>query len=101
MRSPVGGKYDTPVNRESAAETLAARAQQKAADATQVAQGAPSTTAAPGTAWGGAVHDALFGTKRRQGMIEALGKSAVRTMGSQLGRQILRGVLGGMFGGRR
>jgi hypothetical protein len=34
-------------------------------------------------------------------MIEALGKSAVRTVGNQLGRQILRGVLGGIFGGKR
>ncbi|HEX5307440.1 MAG TPA: helicase HerA-like domain-containing protein [Dyella sp.] len=101
MRSPVGGKYDTTVNRESAAEKLAARAQEKAADAATVATSAPSTAGTPGSAWGGAVHDALFGTKRRQGMIEALGKSAVRTVGSQLGRQILRGVLGGIFGGRR
>jgi hypothetical protein len=34
-------------------------------------------------------------------MIEAMGKQAMRTMGSQIGRQILRGVLGGLFGGRR
>jgi uncharacterized protein len=54
-----------------------------------------------GSAWGGAVHDALFGTKRRQGMIETMGKQMVRTAGSQLGRQILRGVLGGIFGGKR
>ncbi|HET6432603.1 helicase HerA-like domain-containing protein [Dyella sp.] len=101
MRSPVGGKYDTAINRESAAEKLAARAQEKAADAERVATSAPSTAGTPGSAWGGAVHDALFGTKRRQGMIEAMGKSAVRTVGSQLGRQILRGVLGGIFGGRR
>ncbi|WP_017460405.1 helicase HerA-like domain-containing protein [Dyella ginsengisoli] len=101
MRSPVGSKYDTPVNRESAAEKLAARAQDKAADADRVATSAPSTAGTPGSAWGEAVHDALFGTKRRQGMIEALGKSAVRTMGNQLGRQILRGVLGGIFGGKR
>jgi len=101
MRSPVGGKYDTPVNRESAAEKLAARAQDKAADAEKVATSAPSTAGTPGSAWGETVHDALFGTKRRQGMIEALGKSAVRTVGNQLGRQILRGVLGGIFGGKR
>ena len=54
-----------------------------------------------GSAWGGAMHDAIFGTKHRQGMIETMAKQTVRTMGSQLGRQILRGVLGGIFGGRR
>jgi DNA helicase HerA-like ATPase len=99
-RSPVGGKYDTPVNRESAAEMLARRAGAKAADAGAVAAGAPSSDATAGNVWSGAVHDALFGTKRRQGMIETMGKQVVRTMGNQIGRQILRGVLGGIFGGR-
>ncbi|HME60838.1 MAG TPA: helicase HerA-like domain-containing protein, partial [Candidatus Binatia bacterium] len=32
-------------------------------------------------------------------MAEALGKSAVRAIGSQLGREIMRGVLGSIFGG--
>ena len=107
QRSPVGGKYDTAVNRESAAELLAARAQAHAADAGTPAghaggaatHPASATTSAP--AWSGAVRDALLGTARRQGMLEAMGKSAVRTVGSQLGRQILRGVLGGIFGGKR
>jgi hypothetical protein len=57
--------------------------------------------AAAGSSWGGAVHDALFDTKRRQGMIETTGKQMVRTAGSQLGRQIMRGVLGGIFRGKR
>jgi len=100
-RSPVGGKYDTAINRESAAERLARRADDKAADAGRVATRQADKPADEGSAWGGAVHDALFGTKRRQGMIETMGKQVVRTMGSQLGRQILRGVLGGIFGGKR
>jgi hypothetical protein len=98
QRSPVGGKYDNPLNRESAAELLAKRADDKAS-ADAAATGAPGKTEEAG--WGGAVHDALFGTKRRQGMIETMGKQMVRTAGSQLGRQILRGVLGGIFGGKR
>ncbi|MEO6799420.1 MAG: helicase HerA-like domain-containing protein [Rhodanobacter sp.] len=103
QRSPVGAKYDTPVNRESAAEMLAKRADDKAVDAAKVAADAPASDtgkpAEPG--WVGAVHDALFGNKRRQGMIETMGKQMARTAGSQLGRQILRGVLGGIFGGKR
>ena len=99
-RSPVGGKYDTAVNRESAAEMLARRTEAKAADAGAVAASAPAAAATTDSAWGGAMHDALFGTKRRQGMIETMGKQVVRTMGNQIGRQILRGVLGGIFGGR-
>ncbi len=101
QRSPVGGKYDNAINRESAAEMLARRADDKAADANAVAADAPAKGGDTGSAWGGAVHDALFGTKRRQGMIETMGKQMVRTMGNQLGRQILRGVLGGIFGGKR
>ena len=38
--------------------------------------------------------DLLWGTKRRQGMVETMAKQAVRTVGSQIGRQIIRGILG-------
>ena len=100
-RSPVGPKYDTAVNRESAAEMLAKRANEKAADDPAEVAKQEAAKAPQGSAWGGAMHDAIFGTKRRQGMIETMAKQTVRTMGSQLGRQILRGVLGGIFGGRR
>jgi len=104
QRSPVGGKYDTPINRESAAELLAKRADDKAVEASTVAAGEAGGEAgkqAEKAGWGGAFHDALFGTKRRQGMIETMGKQMARTAGSQLGRQILRGVLGSIFGGKR
>jgi hypothetical protein len=49
--------------------------------------------------FGHAVKDAVFGTSRRQGMVETMAKQAARTVGSQIGRQILRGVLGGLLGG--
>ena len=42
----------------------------------------------------------LFGTGRRQGMLEALAKSAARNAGGQISRSIMRGVLGGIFKGR-
>ena len=100
-RSPVGGKYDTAINRESAAEMLTQRAAEKAAAApTQAAEQAAAQQPA-GSTWGSVMHDAVFGSKRRQGMLETMGKQVVRTMGSQLGRQILRGTLGGIFGGKR
>lgn len=38
---------------------------------------------------------------QRQGMAEAFAKSAVRSIGSAVGRQIIRGVLGSLFGGRK
>jgi uncharacterized protein len=116
-RSPIGGKYDTAVNRESAYEILNKRAAPADAPAPRGDQaepaprgGAPASTreraqpaptAEAGSGIGGAVSDILFGTKRRQGMVEALAKQAARTVGSEVGRQILRGVLGGILGGAR
>jgi len=102
-RSPVGAKYDTAVNRESAYEILSRRA----AEAAEPAPASPaprsgsfSETLTP-AAMGGALGGLLFGTGRRQGLAEAMAKSAARTVGSTLGRQILRGVLGGILGGSR
>ncbi|RAP59186.1 helicase HerA-like domain-containing protein [Oleiagrimonas sp. MCCC 1A03011] len=99
-RSPVGPKYDTPVNRDSAAEMLARRADEKAADEPEKAAKQTKAQAEEG-GWGGALRDAMLGTGRRQGMLEAMGKSMLRSVGSGLGRQILRGVLGGILGGSR
>jgi hypothetical protein len=93
--SPVGIKYDSPVDRESAAESLARRIETMAADAPPAKQEARSS------GLGQSIKDAVFGTKRRQGMVEAMAKQTARTVGTRLGRQILRGVLGSMFGGKR
>lgn len=106
-RSPVGGKYDTAIDRESAYEKLNARAQHEASTDGEAAappargggRAAKPEPEAPG--WGDAIKDAIFGTKRRQGMIEATAKSAMRSVGTKLGNQILRGVLGSIMGGRR
>lgn len=108
-RSPVGGRYDTAVNRESAYELLTQRAaalaaQPDEAPAPSASAQRAATTGAAGAAMGlagGAISALLFGTSRRQGMVEAVAKSAARSVGSQLGRQIIRGVLGGILGGGR
>ena len=102
--SPVGAKYDTTIDRNSAAEMLAARHVDVGIAMPPVAGGGPTTTAQQLQAGGGfgqTVKDVMFGTSRRQGMVESMAKQAARTVGSQVGRQILRGVLGGIFGGRR
>lgn len=96
-RSPVGGKYDTPVNRESAYEILNQRTMKKEA----VESGPSPTEAEKPSESGGMIGELLWGTKRRQGMVETLAKQTARTVGSQLGRQILRGVLGSILGGSR
>jgi DNA helicase HerA-like ATPase len=93
-RSPLGGKYDTPLNRESAYEVLNRRAQQKEVDEKEAAlheEEKPTERRALG--------ELLWGTKRRQGLVETMAKQAARTVGSQLGHRIFRGLLGGILGG--
>jgi len=96
--SPVGAKYDNRVDRESAAEMLAKRADAAMQDA-PAAKAEKDDPDAGG--FGQAVKDAVFGTKRRQGMIETMAKQTTRTIGTKLGNQIVRGILGSIFGGRR
>jgi len=114
-RSPIGGKYDTPVNRESAYEILSRRAEAadtpaarpERAPAEPRAERAPAPpraerAPAPAPTGGrGPMGDILWGSGRRQGMVEAMAKQAARTVGGQVGRQLLRGLLGGLLGGAR
>jgi len=105
-RSPVGSRYDSALNRESAYEVLAqrAKAMSEAAPASTTPQPTAKTGAheqAAGGGVGGWFKDMLFGTSRRQGAIEAVAKSTMRSVGNQVGRQILRGVLGGISGNTR
>ncbi len=99
--SPVGSRYDTAINRESAAERLAARAQK----VVEQPGAAPARTREQDEQQEGgfsqSVKDAIFGTRRRQGMIETMAKQTTRTVGTRLGNQIVRGILGGIFGGRK
>jgi len=99
--SPVGAKYDTRIDRDSAAEMLAKKAEAKAEQAQAPQARSRAQDDAEDGGFGQAVKDAVFGTKRRQGMVETMAKQTARTVGSQIGRQILRGVLGSIFGGRR
>jgi DNA helicase HerA-like ATPase len=99
--SPVGTKYDAPVDRESAFEILARKAGGRAAQAdAPAARTARQDEEQSGGGFAQAVKDAVFGTKRRQGMVETMAKQTARTVGNQLGRQILRGIFGGISGRR-
>ncbi len=91
--SPVGAKYDTPVNRESAAERLARRAE----EATAQAKAPPAKTARDADDEGEgdvgrSINEFLFGTKRRQGAVQAAGKQAVRTITQRIVRNLLGGI---------
>ncbi|SEG07989.1 helicase HerA-like domain-containing protein [Marinobacterium lutimaris] len=107
-RSPVGSKYDSPVNRESAYEILNQRTLQREAVQTAANEKAAQENdvkekakAAPAAEERSALSDFLWGTKRRQGMVETMAKQTARTVGSQLGRKILRGLLGSIMGGSK
>lgn len=83
QRSPLAGRYDTTIDRESAYEMLAQRAAQASAN-TAVGKPAARKNSSP-------VED----------FVGSMAKSAVRSIGSQLGRQIVRGLLGSLLGGKR
>lgn len=106
--SLVAGVYEKTVDRESAYEMLQART--ASAAPTPGKSGADSSTApaAAGHSGGvmGAFNDLLFGSTgprggQRDGLVQTMAKSTVRTVGTSLGREILRGVLGSIMGGRR
>ncbi len=87
-RSPLAGRYDQPIDRESAHEVLKERA---AAMTPATTAAAPTPDEAPAPRRG----------RKRETTVEAMTKSAMRAIGSQLGREIARGILGSLLGGRR
>ncbi len=99
-RSPLGSQYDTRVNRESAYELLQARARERGTDGDS-ARGGARPGQAPAEVPGSRLSELLWGSGRRQGMVEALAKQAARTVGGHLGRQVLRGLLGSLTGPSR
>jgi DNA helicase HerA-like ATPase len=96
-KSPVGARYDSAVNRHSAHEILSRRTVAAEAPTGKTNQDQPDAK----RSGSGSVEDLIWGTSRRQGMVETAAKQVARTVGSQIGRQILRGVLGGILGGSR
>ncbi len=102
--SLVAGHYEQVIDRESAEEVLAARAQAavaaadqaaaaeaKAAEAEKAAKPAPRPAATPKP------QAQRPSSRRSDSMAEALGKSVVRAAGSQAGRQLVRGLLGNLL----
>jgi len=93
-QSPVGGKYDAAINRESAAELLTKRAE----EATTQAKAPRAKTARDAETDSGdgnvgrSINEFLFGTRRRQGAVQAAGKQAVRTITNRIVRNLLGGI---------
>ena len=103
--SLVAGVYEKTVDRESAYEKLKGRATAAAAGAAEAQTTAAAQTAEGGGLMGG-LNELLFGSTgprggKRDGLVQTMAKSTMRTMGTKVGNEILRGVLGGIFGGRK
>jgi DNA helicase HerA-like ATPase len=104
--SLVAGVYEKTIDRESAYEKLKARAESAPDAPASSAGGKAAATTAAGTGTGGMLNDLLFGSTgprggKRDGLVQTMAKSAVRTMGTSVGKEILRGVLGGIFGAKK
>jgi DNA helicase HerA-like ATPase len=101
--SPVAGAYEKTVDRESAYEKLRGRAAASSGGSNEASTGTPASPAGGGIM--GSIKDSLgglmTGSGRKDSLVEAMAKSAARTVGSSVGREIVRGVLGSLFGGRR
>ncbi len=93
-RSPMKGRYEKTIDRESAYEMLKMRAKEEArveaAERARIQQEkAAKKTKKPAR------------RSNRQSIWEAAAKSMARSMSSSLGRRIVRGILGSLLGGKR
>ncbi|WP_313026380.1 helicase HerA-like domain-containing protein [Pseudomonas lopnurensis] len=86
-RSALRGRYDKPIDRESAYEMLSARARQAAARSPEVPEKARSSRGRSDGGLGDLAERAV--------------KSALSQAASQLGRQLARGLLGSLLGSKR
>ncbi len=93
-RSPIRGRYEQKIDRESAYEMLKMRAREEARVAAAEKARKEQEKAA---------RKAKAPARRssRQTIWEAAAKSMARSMSSSLGRSIVRGILGSLLGGRR
>lgn len=102
-QSPVAGRYEQTVDRESAYEMLKKQAEE-AARSREAADAGPAPTEQPAPGGGWSLPDFGRGTggrttgraSNRQSVAEAAIKSVVRSVGSSVGRAIVRGVLGSL-----
>lgn len=107
--SPVGTKYDTTVDRESAHEILKGRAEQAASAAAQ-AQAAEDAAKAQATAQKEAdrqrrEEERAERERRRnpsfgEQMMNQVGRTVQRQMVNRVANSLVRGLLGGLFRGR-
>jgi DNA helicase HerA-like ATPase len=113
--SLVAGVYEQTLDRESAYERLKGAAPAAAGSRTTAGAAAGTVSAPAGQAPAqpsvtdqvlSGLGEALFGSTgprggQHQGLAQVMVKSAVRNIGSAVGREIVRGVMGSILGGRK
>ena len=107
--SPVGMIYDTPVDRESAFETLRAKVEKRQPGDDPAPTGGPAESGQAEAGGIGAILDDLFGTgtsrNRRLSSTQRAAREASRTIAGEVGKavggpsggRILRSILGGIL----
>ena len=94
--SPIAGKYEPAIDRESAYEILTARAAQAASEEVQARAAAAEAKLA---------RTARTEPSLTEKMVQSAARSAASSMGrqvaNQIGRALVRGLLGGLFKGGR
>ncbi|MDR1529078.1 MAG: DUF853 domain-containing protein [Burkholderiales bacterium] len=103
-KSRLKNVYDQTIDRESAYEKLAARAEQATQEAREAASekteikrtSKPSNDSGASDGNTETMKEILFGTKRREGVISVAAKSMIRGLTSRKGKELLRGILGSL-----
>ena len=96
-RSPIKGRYDTLIDRESAYELLIA----KEKELQKKRQEAAAELEREKIAAKEAKQKSKGSGRQRQSVLESTLKSIGRSFGSQIGRSLVRGILGSIIGKRR
>ena len=98
--SPLGARYATAIDRDSAHEMLARRAAAAASAAAEPAQDEGFTRARRYTPPSRATTARKPAARRSDSVVDTFAKSLARQLGSSAGRQLTRGIMGTLFRGR-
>ena len=93
--SPVSNYYDKKIDRESAFETLQKKVEENSDSDAEKIKKVPEKPSV--------LREILFGSTgprggRKQGMVEKVATSAMRSIATNLGRSMVRGILGSLVG---
>ncbi len=102
--SPVAGKYDTAVDRESAAEILSGRADKQAREAAMAEEMLKAAQGKPASGTGRRYEPAARAPappRAKQSSLGAdLARGVVKQLSTREGQRLVRGILGGLFKAR-